>query len=154
MDLSTSTEVHRLTSISHIDLTSEEIREKRRKERQQFKIDRARALAEAAAEAEAAFAEGRQANVIAIPSGATWKPHTSSESTLPSATSLPEIPDEELEEEEPKEEEPIVDVEHLQLTLQEAFFLIWNLDCLTILDPATVRAPTRRLAIMLILSIE
>ena len=31
------------------DLTSEEIREKRRQERQQFKIDRARALAEAAA---------------------------------------------------------------------------------------------------------
>ncbi len=37
-----------------------------------------------------------------------------------------------------EELEPLEDVEHLQLTLQEAFFLIWNLDCLTVLDPHTV----------------
>lgn len=126
--------------VSTIDLmlalTSEEIREKRRAERKQFKLDRARALAQAAEEAENAFKEGRQANVVAIPSGATWKPQQ------PSATehvqAVPEAFPEE-EDEELKEEEPLEDVEHLQLTLQEAFFLIWNFDCLTIFDPLFVR---------------
>ena len=41
-----------------------------------------------------------------------------------------------------EDEAPLVDIEHLQLTLQEAFFLLWNLDCLTVLDPQTVsRSP-------------
>lgn len=115
------------------DLTSEEVREKRRKERQQFKIDRARALAEAAAEKEAAFAEGRQASVVAIPSGATWKPQTSAETSLPTS-----IPEQNTPKTEDIEEDLVEDVEHLQLTTQEAFFLLWNLDCLTILDPTTV----------------
>lgn len=115
------------------DLTSEEVREKRRKERQQFKIDRARALAEAAAEKEAAFVEGRQASVVAIPSGATWKPQTSAGASLP--TSMPE---QDTPEAEDIEEDLVEDVEHLQLTIQEAFFLLWNLDCLTVLDPTTV----------------
>ena len=115
------------------DLTSEEIREKRRKERQQFKIDRARALAEAAAEKEAAFAEGREASVVAIPSGATWKPQTSTEVSISAVPSEQDTPGP-----EEVEEEPIEDVEHLQLTLQEAFFLLWNLDCLTVLDSTTV----------------
>ena len=43
-----------VNSLNITDLTSEEIREKRRTERQQFKLDRAKALAEAAAEKEAA----------------------------------------------------------------------------------------------------
>ena len=30
-------------------------------------------------------------------------------------------------------------MEHLQLTLQEAFFLTWSLGCLRVLDPSTVR---------------
>ncbi|GJE91131.1 tRNA intron endonuclease domain-containing protein [Phanerochaete sordida] len=115
-------------------MTSEEIREKRRKERQQFKIDRARAMAEAAAEAERAFAEGREAATIAIPSGATWKPQpgSSADIALPSEAAEPED-----HEDDPVEEEPLEDVEHLQLTLQEAFFLLWNLDCLTIIDPSS-----------------
>lgn len=114
-------------------LTSEEIREKRRKERQQFKMDRARAQAEAAAEAEAAFAEGREASTVHIPSGATWKPQASVGAEV---SSLPEdSPDDGVEALE--EEEPLEDVEHLQLTLQEAFFLIWTMDCLTVLDPVT-----------------
>ncbi|KAI0343120.1 hypothetical protein BDW22DRAFT_1356700 [Trametopsis cervina] len=113
-------------------LTSEEIREKRRAERKQFKLDRARAMAEAAAEAEAAFAEGRQASVVAIPSGATWKAqHTSvtdtSEPVLQAATDVTE--------EDAEEVESLDDVEHLQLTLQETFFLLWNFDCLTVLNP-------------------
>ena len=128
-------------------LTAEEIREKRRAERKQFKLDRARALAEAAAEAEAAFEEGREAATIAIPSGATWKPQAASDAPL--QASPPQEPlrqdndasDDEGEGEEAAEEEPLVDVEHLQLTLQEAFFLIWTMDCLTVLDPTTVRYP-------------
>ena len=36
-------------------------------------------------------------------------------------------------------DEPIEDVEHLQLTLQEAFFLAYALDCLTVYDADTVR---------------
>lgn len=30
------------------------------------------------------------------------------------------------------------DMEHLQLTLQEAYFLCWGLGCLKIVDPDTV----------------
>lgn len=93
-------------------------------------MDRAAAIAAAAAEAEAAFAEGRsweaertpdgaRAN---IPSAATWKPKPKEETE--------ETPDEAVE----QDEEPIEDVEHLQLTLPEAFFLLWNLDCLTVYD--------------------
>lgn len=115
------------------DMTSEEIREKRRAERKQFKLDRAAAIAKAAAEAEAAFAEGREATPTVIPSGATWKPQKASEEDTP----LPEYPPEDDVGEEPEPVE-IDNVEHLQLTLPEAFFLIWTLDCLTVLDPHTV----------------
>ncbi|KAI1793563.1 hypothetical protein LXA43DRAFT_221728 [Ganoderma leucocontextum] len=113
-------------------MTAEEVREKRRAERKQFKMDRAAAIAKAAAEAEAAFAEGREAAPAAIPSGATWKPQESSE-----AIELPEEPPEGEGDDADEELEPLENVEHLQLTLQEAFFLIWNLDCLTVLDPHT-----------------
>lgn len=115
-------------------MTSEEIREKRRIERKQFKLDRAKALADAAAEADAAFREGREAALPAIPSGATWKPQTSTEEAAELSPDAPEEQDTPVLE----DEEPLEDVEHLQLTLQEAFFLCWGLDCLTILDPSTV----------------
>ncbi|EPT00911.1 hypothetical protein FOMPIDRAFT_1121603 [Fomitopsis schrenkii] len=112
-------------------MTAEEIREKRRVERKQFKIDRAAAIAQAAAEAEAAFAEGREAkSSVVIPSGATWKPQQPAADE--SARSSP-VPDEPVE----FDESTVPELEHLQLTLQEAFFLAWNLDCLTILDPTT-----------------
>lgn len=116
-------------------MTSEEVTAKRRAERKQFKLDRAAAIATVAEEAETLFAtEGRVIKPAlsgpAIPSAATWKPK-------PTVTEpLPVTPVE--VDEEPLEEEPLEDVEHLQLTLQEAFFLIWNLDCLTVLDPHTV----------------
>lgn len=123
---------HRLHRSNHClaELTSEEVREKRRAERKQFKLDRAKAIATLAAEAEAVFeAEGR---VIVppvtgpqIPSGATWRP-------------TPSMANNEDENQVPDEQEPLEDVEHLQLTLQEAFFLIWNFDCLTVMDPYTV----------------
>lgn len=116
------------------DLTSEEVREKRRAERKQFKLDRAKAIATLAAEAEAVFeAEGRVVVPAVsgpdVPSAATWRPS-------PSVAEPSETP---LDEEPPADEEgSLENVEHLQLTLQEAFFLLWNLDCLTVLDPHTV----------------
>ena len=123
-----------VTRYSVVELTSEEVTAKRRAERRQFKLDRAAAIAAAAAEAEAVFAtEGRvivpALSGPAIPSAATWRPAPALEPLPPS------LPD---DDEEPLELEPLQDVEHLQLTLQEAFFLVWNLDCLTILDPDTV----------------
>ena len=126
---------------SPLALTSEEIREKRRAERKQFKLDRARAMAQAAEEAENAFREGRQANVVAIPSGATWRPQQPPQE-IPQAEQVqdqaPEPEEEDDEDDVPLDEEPLEDVEHLQLTFQEAFFLVWNLDCLTLWDPKNV----------------
>ncbi|KAG1746683.1 uncharacterized protein EDB91DRAFT_1049125 [Suillus paluster] len=120
-------------------LTSEEITAKRRAERKQFKLDRAKAIAAAAAEAEATFKE--EGRVIApgiapdgtrvIPSAATWKPMSAS---VPLEQASPDVTAEEIQE----EIEPIQDVEHLQLSLQEAFFLVWALDCLTVLHLETV----------------
>jgi tRNA-splicing endonuclease subunit Sen2 len=124
-------------------MTSEEITAKRREERKQFKIDRAQAMAAAAAEAEAAFAEGRDIpstisadGTRSIPSAATWKPQR--QMSLNEGPLSEDLPDE-------LEEEALEDVEHLQLTLPEAFFLLWNLDCLTVHDPNTVHPYSQRL---------
>lgn len=114
-------------------LTSEEVTAKRRAERKQFKLDRARAMAAAAAEAEAAFKEeGRVISTVyaadgtrIIPSAATWKP--SQPPQEPVRTPSPA----ESEDEDDKDV-PIDNVEHLQLTLSEAFFLLWSLDCLSV----------------------
>lgn len=113
------------------EMTSEQIREKRRLERKQFKQDRAAAQAQAAAEAEAAFHEGREASATIIPSGATWKPSNTSDSG-------PSYQQQTDEQDQSGREEERTDLEHLQLTLQEAFFLAWNLDCLVVLNPDTV----------------
>ncbi|KAK0446666.1 tRNA-intron endonuclease [Armillaria borealis] len=116
-------------------ITSEEIREKRRAERKQFKLDRARAIAAVAAEAEAIFeSEGRVITPALsgpnIPSAATWKP-------TPAATTEEPRPSLPLPSPQDVDEEELEDLEHLQLTLPEAFFLIWNFDCLTLLNPDT-----------------
>ncbi|KIY52880.1 tRNA-intron endonuclease [Fistulina hepatica ATCC 64428] len=109
-------------------MTSEEVTAKRRAERKQFKLDRARAIAAVAAEAEAAFEREGRVTVPAlsgpnIPSAATWKPS----SPVRETTGEGEGPEQAL-----LDEDQLVDVEHLQLTLPEAFFLSWGLDCLTI----------------------
>ena len=103
-------------------------------------MDRARAIAAVAEEAETIFAtEGRVIQPAlsgpAIPSSSTWKPTVDPQTmenapAAAAATSQETLPFD--------NEKPLVDVEHLQLTLQEALFLCWNLDCLTILDPQTV----------------
>jgi tRNA-splicing endonuclease subunit Sen2 len=118
------------------EITSEEVTAKRRVERKQFKLDRARAIAAAAAEAEAAFAEGRvipaEEAKVSIPSAATWKPSSSTRNApLPPPESFKDATD--------LDTEPLEDVEHLQLTLAEAFFLTWALGCLNIYRLKTVR---------------
>lgn len=102
---------------------------RRRAQRKQFKLDRARAIAAVAEQAEAFFAAEGQVTIPAlsgpaIPSGATWRPSQSLDEQLPEPVA--------------HEEEPPEDIEHLQLTLQEAFFLVWAIDCLTILDSRSV----------------
>ncbi len=112
------------------------MRERRRLERKQFKLDRAQAIAAVAAEAEAIFAaEGRVITPAlsgpSIPSAATWKPtRVPEEPPNTEATIAPEPIAE--------DEDELEDLEHLQLTLSEAFFLVWNFDCLTIWDSVTV----------------
>lgn len=183
-------------------MTSEEVTAKRRAERKQFKVDRARAIAQAAAEAEAAFREGRIVSLeetkANIPSAATWKPSSSAvnsasasvSNTGPSSTNSTVITStsetsnativptdtngdaaaaastaedatntaredghggggaEGLHDAD-EDEAPLEDVEHLQLTLPEAFFLCWALDCLTVLDPKSVCFLSRCLAVLL-----
>ncbi|KAH8832437.1 tRNA-intron endonuclease [Flagelloscypha sp. PMI_526] len=116
-------------------MTSEQVTAKRRADRKQFKLDRAKAIAMAAAEAEQAFeVEGKVVTPALsgpnIPSAATWRPSPEAEPDEQPLTQLDSHPGE-------ADDEPIEDVEHLQLSFPEAFFLIWHLDCLTILDPLT-----------------
>lgn len=115
-------------------MTSEEVTAKRRADRKQFKADRAQAIAAAAAEAELAFQEGRDLpsslnfdGKRCIPSASTWKSPMVNGVDNPGIS--PEIDDETIP----------VDLEFLQLTLEEAFFLKWSLGCLNVLDPRTVR---------------
>ena len=111
-------------------VTSEEVTAKRREQRKRFKVDRANAIAAAAAEAEEAFRAGRTVpSPIAIPSGATWKP---ADETSKKQNYSKQDRDWDVELDD------IVDIEHLQLTPQEAFFLIWCFDCLSVLNPHTV----------------
>ncbi|KAF8517982.1 tRNA-intron endonuclease [Hysterangium stoloniferum] len=129
-------------------LTAEEVTAKRRAERQRFKLDRAQAFAASVAEAEAAFAAGDTsvriapltreavANFAARSSdrSETDTPDTVVPSSLqtPAALSHGPVVEDALEEELPE------DLEHLQLTLPEAFFLIWSLDCLRVLAGISV----------------
>ena len=72
---------------------------------------------------------------VTIPSAATWKPTRSNEGEGQPLNSPdpPPLPEDEIGDEE------LQDVEHLQLTLPEAFFLVWAMDCLRLIDPATVK---------------
>jgi tRNA-splicing endonuclease subunit Sen2 len=115
-----------------------------------FKRDRAQAMAEAAALAEARFAEDGTAistgeQRAGVPSAATWKLSTPAPGPVNvpggngygnGSAALTEGGD--SKEEQERAEEEIEDLEHLQLTLQEAFFLAWALDCLSVLDSQTV----------------
>ncbi|QRW17064.1 tRNA intron endonuclease, catalytic C-terminal domain [Rhizoctonia solani] len=119
---------------------SELVTAKRREERKNFKAARAAYLKEATAEAEAAFAANSSADIV-IPtigsaSQAVRSAAKESKST-PSAPQQHEIAPLPIAVEESVGDEVVApeDMEHLQLTLQEAFFLANYLACLRILDP-------------------
>ncbi|KAG9001486.1 tRNA splicing endonuclease subunit sen2 [Tulasnella sp. JGI-2019a] len=141
--------------------TAEDMTAKRRAERKQFKTDRADAIAAARTEAEAVFAATGTlppalSELAFIPS------HSRPTRPIPSATPVPEPPvpidvigrsdaivsprpfikDTPVDilgstSEEPMPEPIVEQMEHLQLTLQEAFFLSWSLGCLRVLNPET-----------------
>ena len=100
-------------------------------------------------EAEAVYAERGvvlSETSVVIPSAATWKPslptHEDASSTdgarLPETPAEKEVEVEKLDTIDATDAGEIEDHEHLQLTLQEAFFLMWSLDCLSVLSPSTV----------------
>ncbi|KAG8905049.1 tRNA splicing endonuclease subunit sen2 [Tulasnella sp. 403] len=158
--------------------TAEETTAKRRAERQQFKADRADAIAAARAQAEQVFAATGELPPITelgfIPSHSrptrpaqpTYADDTNPVETLISAnpatsSNLPPLvappapssslktPSSHAREEQelpvmpPDMPEKEQQMEHLQLTFQEAFFLSWSLGCLRILDPANVSLAPR-----------
>ncbi|KZV85519.1 hypothetical protein EXIGLDRAFT_726027 [Exidia glandulosa HHB12029] len=110
--------------------TAEEITAKRREERKTFKTERARAIVAAQEEAEAAFAAGKPLPAPFAPEAVRQAirstPEPGDASTPPPVLAA-----------EPPEIEPVEDLEYLQLTLQEAFFLAWSLDSLRVLDAVT-----------------
>ena len=112
--------------------SAEEMTAKRRAERKQFKSDRAAAIAAAALDAEVAFVEGRtvESNIV-IPSAATWKPSDRTREVDIQALT-PKAKAKEEDDEAEVDEDDYRNLEHLQLTLQESFFLVWALKCLRI----------------------
>jgi len=137
-------------------LTAEDLTSKRRAERKQFKADRADAIAAAKAEAEAVFATTGAlpptlSELAFIPSHSRPTRSTPSEISAQelaqgSGLSVPTKPptvastssakhDHDASEGPAREPDGQQQMEHLQLTLQEAFFLSWALGCLRVLDP-------------------
>ncbi|EIM19773.1 hypothetical protein WALSEDRAFT_70304 [Wallemia mellicola CBS 633.66] len=116
--------------------TAEEITSKRRVERNKMKIERAKVLTEAQLAAEAALA-----GIDAIKeSPPVPVDEDNNDIVLNDKTSRgfePSSPPkwEPLEPDEQEEQEDLSNAEHLQLTLQEAFFLAWGVGCLRIIDP-------------------
>ncbi|KAG9104297.1 tRNA splicing endonuclease subunit sen2 [Ceratobasidium sp. 370] len=126
---------------------SELITAKRREERKQFKANRAAYLAQATADAEAAFAADSSVDIVIPTIGlASQAVRAAAAAKSGQATPIvaaaadpppPPVIEESRAEPEPEEEFTAPeDMEHLQLTLQEAYFLCWGLGCLRILDPA------------------
>ena len=110
------------------ELTPEEVTAKRRAQRQDFKRQRAEAIAAAEAEAEEAFS----ANPGIAPTVTTVIPSAQTAGLNRFFVDGDDGPLLELTEEEMPE-----NLEHLQLTLQEAFFLCWGVGCLRVISPET-----------------
>ncbi|KAG9080745.1 tRNA splicing endonuclease subunit sen2, partial [Ceratobasidium sp. UAMH 11750] len=123
---------------------SELVTSKRREERKQFKATRAAYLAQATADAEAAFAADSSADIVIPTIGSASQAVRAAAVSAKSTQAIPTIdpippPTIEEPQAEPEPEEEFIapeDMEHLQLTLQEAYFLCWGLGCLRILDPS------------------
>jgi len=124
-------------------LTAEEITALRRAEREHFKSERERAINEAAAKAEEVFrAEGK------LPEAPAEHISTAVRTKIAAERRNATVVEKGSDGEPPQSERPssvkdtdveVEDMEHLQLTLEEAFFLSWALGCLEILHSSTVR---------------
>ncbi|KAI4181837.1 MAG: hypothetical protein L6R41_006373 [Letrouitia leprolyta] len=124
--------------------TSEELTRKRREERKQFKKERAKKEREAIEEKLAEEAGNDTVGVIdgvseevngdiqASPSDDQSPPNAPS----PPNTTLHSLEKQEILENPPEASKIIFNQEHLQLTLEEAFFLVYTLGVLEVLDPA------------------
>ncbi|KAG8692043.1 tRNA splicing endonuclease subunit sen2 [Ceratobasidium sp. 423] len=125
---------------------SELITAKRREERKIFKATRAAYLAQATAEAEAAFAADSSADIVIPTIGSASQ---AVRAAAKETRSTPDIPQKDepapvpatTEADEGDDFVPPEDMEHLQLTLQEAYFLSHYLACLRILDPENPSGP-------------
>lgn len=124
-------------------LTSEEITERRRRERREFKLERARAEKE---RIQNQLAQEGKIELPAVAATAAVIDKNESDSATKSVTFA--APAVELEEEN-KAVVHVEDLEHLQLTLEEAFFLVFGLGALKITaGPENVRP-----AIIIILAV-
>ena len=110
------------------ELTAEEVTAKRRAQRQDFKRQRAEAIAAAEAEAEKAFS----ANPGVAPTVTTVIPSAQTAGLNRFFAESDDGPLLGLTEEDMPD-----NLEHLQLTLQEAFFLCWGVGCLHVISPET-----------------
>ncbi|KAA8912446.1 hypothetical protein FN846DRAFT_887211 [Sphaerosporella brunnea] len=117
------------------DLTAEEITERRRQERKQFKLERARA------EKERIQNQLAQEGKIDLPADGASSPQpdaaAAGESDITAAATVPAPPIEPEEEEDDElvTDKPSIfveDLEHLQLTPEEAFFLMYGLGALQV----------------------
>ncbi|CCX32698.1 hypothetical protein FPQ18DRAFT_313052 [Pyronema domesticum] len=104
-------------------LTAEEVTERRRKERKEFKLERARA------EKEKIQNQLAQEGKVQFETGAVAPSSENKSVTF----APPETPAEEKDQPAPQVVE-VEDLEHLQLTLEEAFFLSYGLGALQIMN--------------------
>ncbi|KAL5398370.1 hypothetical protein PMIN04_003788 [Paraphaeosphaeria minitans] len=131
--------------------TSEEVTRKRREERRQFKLERAKAQREAIEQqlreegkldAETNLEElVDNGSVSESPLGTLYLPDAGShlgDSAAANGVSVIEAVEKTLAEEEPSFDEEFQDQEHLQLTFEEAFFLSYVLGILDIYHRETI----------------
>lgn len=118
------------------NLTAEEFTERRRQQRKEFKLERARAEKERIQKQ--LEQEGKIQNATASGSDTPASETNIVEDSVPSAA-LSQIIEEAVVEEKKMEMQEIVpeiisveNLEHLQLTPEEAFFLVYGLGCLKI----------------------
>ena len=114
-----------------------------------MKIERAKVLTEAQLAAEAAFGgieNVKQSPPIPAEHGETLVVNDKVPNSLEQSSPPKWEP---LEPYSNEEEEDLQGSEHLQLTLQEAFFLSWSIGCLRIINPKTVRFNLKILEILI-----
>lgn len=110
------------------DLTAEEITERRRQDRRQFKLERARAEKE---RIQNQLAQEGKIELLETGEGGSVEPDAAASPLVP-------LEGDDEDEEDALQDKPVVhveDLEHLQLTLEEAFFLQCGLGALRITGP-------------------